>query len=168
MKQLKCLLIATIFFLGANQIFAQSKTAHVDVNEIRTKMPAFIEMQKQLEKLGVEYQEVYKTMGADLQKTLKNYEDEAAKVSEKVNIERQKELQLSEQRLQQYVQEKQKELQDKEVELRKSIFEKIKAASQKVAKAKGFQYVLDSSIEQVILLADGPNLTADVKKELGF
>ena len=27
MKQLKCLLIATIFFLGANEIFAQSKTA---------------------------------------------------------------------------------------------------------------------------------------------
>ena len=54
------------------------------------------------------------------------------------------------------------------MELRKPIDEKIKAAIQKVAKAKGFQYILDSSIEQVILLADGPNLTADVKKELGF
>ena len=168
MKQLKCLLIATIFFLGANQIFAQSKTAHVDVNEIRTKMPAIIEMQKQLEKLGLEYQEVFKTMRSDLQKTRKTYEDEVSKVSEKVNIERQKELQLSEQRIQQYGQEKQKELQDKEMELRKPIDEKIKVAIQKVAKAKGFQYILDSSIEQVILLADGPNLTADVKKELGF
>jgi outer membrane protein len=168
MKQLKCLLIATLFFLGANQIFAQSKTAHVDVNEIRTKMPAIIEMQKQLEKLGLEYQEVFKTMRSDLQKTLKTYEDEVSKVSEKVNIERQKELQLSEQRIQQYGQEKQKELQDKEMELRKPIDEKIKVAIQKVAKAKGFQYILDSSIEQVILLADGPNLTADVKKELGF
>jgi len=165
MKQLKCLLIATLFFLGANPIFAQSKTAHVEVNEIMSKMPAILEAQKQLQKLGLEYQEVYKTMGMDLQKTSKNYEDEAAKVSEKVNIERQKELQLSEQRLQQYVQEKQKELQSKEVELMKPIQEKVKAAIQKVGKAKGFQYILDS---ESLLLADGPNLTADVKKELGF
>jgi outer membrane protein len=40
MKQLKCLLIATIFFLGANQVSAQSKTAHVEVGEIMAKMPA--------------------------------------------------------------------------------------------------------------------------------
>ena len=36
---------------------------------------------------------------------------------------------------------------------------------QKVGKAKGFQYILNS---ESLLLADGPNLTADVKKELGF
>ena len=41
----------------------------------------------------------------------------------------------------------------------------IKAAIQKVGKAKGFQYILNS---ESLLLADGPNLTADVKKELGF
>mgnify|MGYP000447792111 FL=1 len=47
MKQLKCLLIATIFFLGFNQVNAQSKTAHVEVNEIMSKMPAILEAQKQ-------------------------------------------------------------------------------------------------------------------------
>jgi len=59
----------------------------------------------------------------------------------------------------------QKELQQKEQDLFKPIQEKIKAAIQKVGKAKGYQYVLDSAM---VLLADGPNITADVKKELGF
>ena len=41
----------------------------------------------------------------------------------------------------------------------------MKASIVKVGKAKGFQYVLNS---EGLLLADGQNLTADVKKDLGF
>ncbi|CAN1542000.1 HlpA Outer membrane protein [Flavobacteriaceae bacterium] len=165
MKQLKCLLIATIFFLGTKQVAAQSKTAHVDVSELMTKMPAILEAQKQLEKLSVEYQAVYKTMGEEYQAKLKKYEGEVATVSEKMNIERQKEVQDMEKRIQEYGQTAQKELQTKEADLMKPIQEKIKAAIQKVGKAKGFQYVLNS---ESLLLADGTNLTVDVKKELGF
>jgi outer membrane protein len=82
-----------------------------------------------------------------------------------MNIERQKEVQDMEKRIQEYGQTAQKELQTKEADLMKPIQEKIKAAIQKVGKAKGFQYVLNA---ESLLLADGPNLTADVKKELGF
>lgn len=165
MKQLKCLLIAAIFFLGANQISAQSKTAHVEVSEIMAKMPAILEAQKQLDKLSIEYQAVYKTMGEEYQAKLKKYEGEVATVSEKMNIERQKEVQDMEKRIQEYGQTAQKELQTKENDIMKPIQEKIKAAIQKVGKAKGFQYVLNA---ESLLLADGPNLTLDVKKELGF
>ena len=73
MKQIKTLVIAVVAFFGMQSMNAQTTMAHVDVNEIRTKMPAIIEMQKQLEKLGLEYQEVFKTMRSDLQKTLKTY-----------------------------------------------------------------------------------------------
>jgi outer membrane protein len=59
----------------------------------------------------------------------------------------------------------QKELQSKEADIVKPIMEKVKLSIQKVGKAKGFQYVLNS---EGLLLADGPNLTADVKKDLGF
>ena len=44
----------------------------------------------------------------------------------------------------------------------------FKQSLDKVAKAKGYQYVLDSSTGSGVLLADGPDLLADVKKELGF
>ena len=48
MKQLRTLLIASIVFLSAQTINAQAKTAHVDVTEVMTKMPAVIDAQNQL------------------------------------------------------------------------------------------------------------------------
>jgi len=56
-------------------------------------------------------------------------------------------------------------LQKKEQDLTKPLYEKIRASIQKVGKAKGYQYVVNSD---QLLLADGPNITADVKKDLGF
>ncbi len=166
MKNLKTLLIAAILFLGANQLAnAQAKTAHVDVNEIMSKMPALLDAQKQLEKLSQTYQTDYKQMGDQYQAKIKKYESEVTTVTEAVNIERQKEVQDMEKRIQEFGQTAQKELQTKESDLMKPIEEKVKTAIQKVGKAKGFQYVINSA---GLLLADGPNLTADIKKELGF
>ena len=42
--------------------------------------------------------------------------------------------------------------------------EKAQAAIQKIARAKGIQYVLDSTVGGGVILADGPDLMADVKK----
>jgi outer membrane protein len=71
-------------------------------------------------------------------------------------------------RIQQFQQTAGKDLQQKELDLYKPILEKAQAAIQKVAKAKGFQYVLDSTTGSGVLVADGTDLLADVKKELGF
>jgi len=165
MKQIKTLLIAAIVFLGANQISAQTKTAHVDVNEIMAKLPAMLDAQKQLEKLSTTYDSEYKKMVEEYQGKLKKYEAEAATVTEAVNGERSKEVQDMQKRIVDYRDNAQKELQQKESDIVKPIMEKVRASIQKVGKAKGFQYVLDGSS---LLLADGTNLTADVKKDLGF
>jgi outer membrane protein len=71
-------------------------------------------------------------------------------------------------RIQQYQQTAQKELQQKQEDILKPILEKARLAIQKVAKAKGYQYVLDASTGSGVLMAEGPDLLADVKKELGF
>ncbi|MBG6060431.1 outer membrane protein [Flavobacterium sp. CG_9.1] len=166
MKQIKTLLIAAILMLGANQTMnAQAKTAHVDVSEIMTKMPAMLEAQKQLDKLSTTYDADYKKMVEEYQGKLKKYEAEAATVTEAVNGERSKEVQDMQKRIVDYRDNAQKELQQKESDIVKPLMEKVRASIQKVGKAKGFQYVLDGSS---LLLADGPNLTMDVKKDLGF
>ena len=166
MKNLKSLLIASVLFLGVNQVAtAQAKTAHVNTGELMSKFPAMLEAQKQLETLSKTYQAEYKTLGDEYTAKIKKYEGEAKTVDEKINIERQKEVQDFEKRIQEYGQTAQKEIQTKESDLLKPIQEKIKLAIQKVGKAKGFQYILDSNS---LLLADGPDLTADVKKELKF
>ena len=166
MKQIKTLLIAAILMLGANQTMnAQAKTAHVDVSEIMTKMPAMLDAQKQLDKLSTTYDGEYKKMVEEYQGKLKKYEAEAATVTEAVNGDRSKEVQDMQKRIVDYRDNAQKELQQKESDIVKPIMEKVRASIQKVGKAKGFQYVLDGS---TLLLADGTNLTADVKKDLGF
>ncbi len=166
MKQLKTLLIAAVLFVSASHTAtAQAKSAHVDVSELMSKMPAMLEAQKQLEKLSQTYQADYKTMTDEYQAKLKKYSQEVDSVSQKMNEERQKEVADMEKRIGEFGQTAQKELQTKEADLMKPIEEKVKTAIQKVGKAKGFQYIFNAA---GLLLADGPDLTADVKKELGF
>ena len=166
MKQVKTLLIAAVLFLGANQtINAQAKVAHVDTGEIMTKMPAMLDAQSQLEKLSTTYDADYKKMVEEYQAKLKKYETESTTVTDAVNGERSKEVQEMQKRISDFRDNAQKELQQKESDIVKPLMEKVRASIQKVGKAKGFQYVLDSNN---LLLADGPNITADVKKDLGF
>ena len=85
MKRLKSLLIATVLFLGTSYtINAQAKTAHVDVNEIISKMPAMLDAQKQLEKLSATYDAEYKTMAEEYTNKMKKYEQEANTVGDAV------------------------------------------------------------------------------------
>lgn len=166
MKQIKTLLIAAVLILTANNTMnAQAKTAHVDVSEIMSKMPAMLDAQNQLQKLSGTYDAEYKKMIDEYQTKIKKYEAEAATTTEAINGERSKEVQDMQKRIGDYRDNAQKELQQKETDIIKPLMEKVKASIQKVGKAKGFQYVLDGS---TLLLSDGPNLTADVKKDLGF
>ena len=165
MKQFKTLLIATIAFFGVQTANAQAKVAHVDVNEIMTKMPAILDAQKQLQKLGETYSAEYNTMVQEYQAKIKKYDSEATSQSDAINQSRQTEVQDMAKRISEYQENAQKELQKKEGDLMKPILEKVKASISKVGKAKGFQYVLNTAD---LLLTDGPDLTADVKKDLGF
>ena len=95
----------------------------------------------------------------------KKYDQEAATVGDAVNATRQTEVQDLVKRITDYRDNAQKELQKKEADMVKPLMDKIKASIAKVGKAKGYQYVLNVAD---LLLSDGPDLTADVKKDLGF
>jgi outer membrane protein len=165
MKQIKTFLIAATALLGFQTVNAQAKTAHVDVNDLMTKMPAVLDAQNQLKKLSDTYTAEYKTMVEEYQGKLKKYDTEASTVTDAVNQTRQQEVQDMAKRISDYQETAQKDLQKKESDLMKPITDKVKASIQKVGKAKGYQYVINASD---LLLADGPDLTADVKKDLGF
>lgn len=169
MKQFKSLLIAAILFIGAGQtVSAQAKVAHINVQELMSTMPDMKAANTQLEKIGKTYDAEYKTMVQEYQTKIEKYEKEAPTVGDAVNQTRQTEVQEMANRIQQYQQTAQKELQQKQEDILKPILEKARLAIQKVAKAKGFQYVLDSSTGSGVIMAEGPDLLADVKKELGF
>ncbi len=168
MKQIKTLALAIMVFLGTQAASAQSKVAHINVSELMISMPAMKDAQTQIEKLQTQYDNEYKVMVEEYQAKLKKYEGEAPTAGDAVNETRTKEMQDLGSRIQQFRETVQKSLQDKELELVKPIMEKARVAIQKIAKIQGIQYVFDATQGSGLLVTDGTDLLADVKKELGI
>ena len=167
MKQLKTLAIAIVLFIGT-QVSAQTKVAHIDVQALMTTMPEMKTAQDQMKKIQETYDKDYKNMVTEYQTKLQKYEQEAPTAGDALNETRSKEMQDMGSRIQQFEQTAKKELGQKELDLIKPIMEKAQKAIQKVAKAKGVNYVLDATTGSGVLFAEGIDLLTDVKKELGF
>lgn len=169
MKQFKTFILAVALTVGATAFTnAQSKIAHIASQELVESMPAFKDAMTQLEKLQKTYDTEIKDMYTEAQKTMQRYEAEAATKTEEENQKRAMELQSTQRRIQEHGQNAQQDLQKKELDLLKPVYEKARTTIQKVARAKGYDYVLDSSNGSGVIMADGYNLMADVKKELGI
>lgn len=169
MKHLKTLVLAAVLLFGSTSIMnAQSKVAHINTQELIAAMPETKAAQAELEKLGKTYEADIQSMGTEYQNKVKLYDAEAATKTQEENQKRVQEVTAMEQSIRQYQGTAQQEMQKKEIDLLKPITEKAKAAILKVAKAQGFHYVLDSTQGQGVIMADGKDLMADVKKELGF
>ncbi|MGY5846336.1 OmpH family outer membrane protein [Salegentibacter sp. HM20] len=169
MKQFKTLFIALALTLGATAFTnAQSKVAHIATQELVEAMPAYKQAMDQLEKLERTYDAEIKDMLTEAQSTMQRYQAEAETKTEEENAKRASELQATERRIQEHRQKAMQDLQKKENDLIRPVIEKARGAIQKVARAQGFDYVLDSTTGTGVILADGKDLMADVKKELGM
>jgi len=169
MKQFRTFLIAVAFTIGATAFTnAQSKIAHIASQELVETMPAFKDAMSQLEKLQKTYDAEIRDMYAEAQKTMQRYESEAPTMSEEENQKRATELQGTQRRIQERGQNAQQDLQKKELDLLKPVYERARVTIQKVARAQGYDYVLDSSTGSGVIMADGYDLMPDVKKELGL
>jgi outer membrane protein len=163
MKKIKNLLIASMLFLGATSLTsAQSKTAHIDTQELIAAMPEMKAAQNQLEKLTKTYQADLQTMATELQNKMKQYQAEASTKTDEVNGQRAQEVQSMRDNVMKYEQTAQQDMSKRQEGLIKPIMEKARVAIQKVARAKGYQYVIDSTAGSGLILADGPNLLNDV------
>jgi len=169
MKQIKTLLLAAALFIGGTSFMqAQTKVAHINTQELIAAMPDMKIAQAEMHKLGKTYEADIKAMVTEYQNKMKLYESEVNTKTDEENQKRVIEVQTMQQNISQYQGEAQQQMQKKEIDLLKPITEKAKAAILKVARAQGFAYVLDSTQGGGVIMADGKDLLADVKKELGF
>lgn len=166
MRKLRNLFLAAIAVVGFNVAAQAQEVAHINVSELIPLMPESKTAKTELEKLQEKYKKEMETMQNDFQTKLKKYQAEAPTAGDAVNETRGKEMQDMEQRIQLFVQNAQQEMGKKELALSEPILTKAQQAIHKVARAKGYKYVMDSSIGSGVILADGPDLMADVKKEL--
>ena len=167
MRYLKFYTTIILMFVGFIG-FAQSKVAHIDSQALISEMPEVIEAQAQIEKLQKTYQTEIEASMKEYQTKLQTYSADAQNQTEVTNQARQKELQGMEQNIQQYQQTASQDIQQKQADLLRPLIEKARSAIQKVAREQGFEYVIDATPGGALILYDGKDLMADVKKELGF
>lgn len=168
MKQLKTLITAIVLLGALSFANAQSKIAHINVQQLLSDMPEMKAAQTELKKLEETYKADLQSSFQEFQNKAKQYESEAASKTQQENEKRAVELQNIERNLGEAQQTASQELQKKQAELYQPILKKANDAIQKVARAQGFQYVLDASPGAGVILAEGKDLLAPVKKELGF
>ncbi len=167
MKRLTILIVA-ILFLGNASLLAQNQIAHINVQQLLSEMPEMKAAQAELKKIEETYKADLQNSFQEFQNKAKQYENEAPGKTQEENEKRAIELQNIEIRLGDAQQTASQELQKKQAELYQPILKKANDAVQRVARAQGILYVLDSSPGTGIILADGKDLLADVKKALGF
>ncbi|ARV09431.1 hypothetical protein BTO05_07180 [Winogradskyella sp. PC-19] len=178
MKRLKTLLLAiTLFFGGLTMVNAQSKVAHVNTQEITKTFPAFLQAQQEAEKAGQAAAKAtadaskpqYDDMVKSYKETSERYNKEAGTQTDAINQARGKELQQMQTAIYQQEQLMQENIQ---VSAQKAQYEamlpvrkRMMEAIDKVAKTLGYDYVLDVAS---LVVANGTDITAEVKKELGM
>ncbi len=168
MKHLKIVLIALFTFGAISFSQAQSKIAHIDSNELIEAMPDFQDARSQMTKLQNSYKSQIEDMHKELQEKSERYEAEVSEQTDEENERRMVDFQESQQRIYEFQQKAQEELETKQEELLSPLFQKAEAAIKKVAKEKGYEYVLDSTEGGNVLVAEGHNMLPEVKAELGI
>ena len=169
MKHLKSLLLAATLILSASlTLQAQSKVANINTQELVESMPDMKSAKSELEKLAKTYETDIQAMATELQNKITQYDAESSTKTDEENGKRLQEVQSMEQSIRQYQAQAQQDLQKKELDLLRPITEKAKNAILKVGNAQGFDYVLDSSQGQGVIMANGKDLLTDVRTELGF
>ncbi len=169
MKHLKKIAVALVLFVAATGfVNAQSKVAHIDVTQLLSAMPEMKSAEAELKKLSETYNADIESSMTELQNKYTQYQNEAASISQEENEKRAIELQGVKKNIDEANMQAQRDLQQKQAELFAPISEKAKAAIEKVAAAQGFDYVIDSQAGGGLIVAQGKDLLADVKKELGI
>tara|TARA_B100000945_G_C20404601_1_gene609292 strand:- start:929 stop:1438 length:510 start_codon:yes stop_codon:yes gene_type:complete len=169
MKKLIILFTGIIFMLmPLTETTAQSKVAHINTQELISEMPEVISAQKELKKLEEQYAKELESSVKEFQTKAQTYAGDAQNQTELINQQRQSELEGMQQRIQEFRDTASQELQKRSAEMMKPLYDKARNAIEKVASAQGFDYVLDSSNGGSVIMASGKDLSAEVKKELGF
>lgn len=169
MKHVKKIAVALMLFVGATSfVNAQSKIAHIDVTALLSAMPEMKTAEAELKKLQETYNADIEASMTEYRNKLTQYQNEAASKSKEENDKRALEIQGFEKNIGDAQQAAQQEFQKKQGELFAPISDKAKAAIEKVAAAQGFDYVMNAQQGAGVIVANGKDLLADVKKELGF
>jgi len=168
MKNVRKLVVAVVLIAATGFVNAQSKVAHINVQELLAAMPEMKAAQAELKKVQETYRADLESSMTELKNKYTQYSNEAATMTKEENDKRALKLQQFDKNIQEAEAAAMQEMQKKQAELMAPITEKAKVAIEKVAAAQGFDYVIDASQGGGLIVAKGKDLLPEVKQELGF
>lgn len=164
MKKLSVLFAAVMMFTAVGVAKAQ-KIASLDVTAVLNVMPDKIKLDQQMKTLSDTKKGELEKKRASAQQLFEKYQKEAPTQTQQINDTRNQELEKLQANLQQEAMTGEQDLREKYETGLQPIETKIQAAISKVAKAKGYEFIVDST---VFVYKGGPDATQDVKTELGI
>jgi outer membrane protein len=172
MKFNKVFFVLAISILTAFSSNAQTKYAIINTKYILDKIPEYKEADKKLKALGDQWQQEIDQKQMTLDKMYKNYEAEQFMLSDDLKKKREDELFVKEKELRDLQKKRfgyEGDLFKERQKMVKPIQDKVYNAVQKLATARGYDFILDKSEGITIIFAD-PKLdkSDDVLKELGI
>ena len=141
---IKSLIITAIALIGFSTASQAQKVAHINSSQLVESLPQLDSINKQLENLGKEYQQMLDAISKELEDK-QSYWTSSPQTDPSILALRQSQYEKLATRYQSTQQEAQKALGEKQTELMKPLLENVKKVVQEVAKEKGYTYVFDSS-----------------------
>ena len=163
------IIVMAVAAIGTGNIFAQSsKIGHINSNDLLELMPEKAKAAQDVEAFAKQLESQLKTMSAEYQSKVTEYQNQQALMAEAVKQAKVQEITDLETRIQQFQQNAQSYLQQKENEILQPIIQKAKKAIEDVAKEKGYDYILDTGLGVVLFWETGDDILPLVKKKLGL
>src|SRR6478672_6968165 len=159
------------FCLGIMGFTNAQRYAVIDTKYILDKMPEYKTAQKNLDDVAAGWQKEIDGMQQELDKMYKDFDAEQVMLSDELKKKREDQLFVKEKTLRDLQRQRfgfEGELFKKRQELIKPVQDKVYNAVQKLAVARGYDFILDKSEGITVIFAD-PKLekSDDVLKELG-
>lgn len=164
MKKLSVLFAAVMMLVAVGNANAQ-KLASIDYESVLAAMPETKKMTTDLDTFSKTKGDELQKQAEAFQKEVQQYQTEGAKMTEAQRTAKETDLQKKQQNLQQLQQTAQQDLAQRRDTAVKPIIDKLNNAVNKVAKANGFDFIIDST---ALIYKAGPDATPLVKKELGL
>lgn len=144
-------LVALLFCLGLGNANAQMTVAYVDSDSILNALPETPQKRQELEAYAMVWQKALEEKRADLEKKIKEIQDNQNTMPPVILQQKAKDAEALRTSLLQEEQTAQADVAKKEEELLGPLVEKIRNGIDKIAKEKGYSYVLPSNL---LLYAD--------------
>lgn len=158
-------------FLSFGVLAFSQRYAIIDTKYILDKLPEYKDAQKKLDDVAAGWQKEIDDMDQDLKRMYKDYDAEQVMLSDELKKKREDQLFVKEKTLRDLQRQRfgfEGDLFKRRGELIKPVQDKVYNAVQKLAAARGYDFILDKSEGITVIFAD-PKLekSEDVLKELG-